>query len=50
MMSWKKYISNNDLAIGIEKFGKSAPAKELFYDFELSSEKITSLIQKKLRG
>ena len=47
--SWYKYIRDNDVAIGIDRFGKSAPYKELFSDFNLTSNKIVSLIQKRLR-
>ena len=47
--SWYKYIRDNDVAIGIDRFGKSAPYKELFSDFNLTSSKIVSLIQKRLR-
>ena len=47
--SWYKYLRDEDVAIGIDKFGKSAPYKELFSDFNLTSNKIVSLIQKKLR-
>ena len=47
--SWYKYIRDTDVAIGIDRFGKSAPYKELFSDFNLTSNKIVSLIQKRLR-
>ena len=46
---WFKYLKNDDLAIGIDKFGKSAPYKEIFNNTNLTSSKIVSLIQKKLR-
>ncbi len=45
---WGKYTKKNDLRIGIDNFGKSAPFKELYNDFNISSSKIVSLIQKKL--
>jgi len=47
---WHKYLKKNDIGIGIDKFGKSAPYKEIFYNMDLTSEKIVSLIQKKLRN
>ncbi len=47
---WKKYLKNEDLAIGIDEFGKSAPYKEIYDSMGLSSDKIVSLIQKKLRN
>ena len=35
--------------LGIDKFGESAPYKEVYDYLDLSEEKITSFIQKKLR-
>ena len=49
VQSWQKYLGENDISVGIDKFGKSAPYKEIFNDFNLTSNKITSLIQTKLR-
>ena len=47
--SWQKYIKNNGLNLGIDQFGESAPYKEVYDHFNLTEEKITSFIQKKLR-
>ena len=47
--SWQKYIKNKGLNLGIDQFGESAPYKEVYDHFNLSEEKITSFIQKKLR-
>ena len=47
---WHKYLKKNDIGIGIDKFGKSAPYKEIFGDMGLTSEKIVTLIQEKLRN
>ncbi len=50
IMSWQKYLKNNDgINLGIDKFGESAPYKEVYNHFDLSEESITSFIQKKLR-
>ncbi len=46
---WYKYLKKNDLALGIDKFGKSAPYKSIFEKMNLTSHKIVSLIQEKLR-
>ncbi len=46
---WHKYLKKDDVAIGIDKFGKSAPYKEIYDDMNLTSEKIASIIQNKLR-
>ena len=48
-MSWQKYIKNKGMSIGIDRFGESAPYKEVYNHFDLSEEKITDFIQKKLR-
>ena len=49
IMSWQKYKKNKGLNLGIDKFGESAPYKEVYKHFKLSEEDITDLIQKKLR-
>jgi transketolase len=47
--SWQKYIKNKGLNLGIDQFGESAPYKEVYNHFNLTEEKITGLILKKLR-
>ena len=42
---WKKYMNKKGLTIGINKFGKSAPYKKLFENYDLTSEKLVNLIQ-----
>jgi len=49
IMSWQKYIGNKGLNLGIDQFGESAPYKEVYEHFNLTEEKITDFIQKKLR-
>ena len=49
VMSWQKYIKDKGINIGIDKFGESAPYKEVYKHFKLSEEDITNFIQKKLR-
>ncbi len=49
IMSWQKFIKNKGLNLGIDKFGESAPYKEVYNHFGLSEEKIVDFIQKKLR-
>ena len=46
---WQKYIKNKGLNLGIDQFGESAPYKEVYDYFNLTEDKITNLIQKKLR-
>ena len=45
---WKKYTGTNGLNFGINNFGKSAPYKEIYSHFELSSESIIKKIKDKL--
>ncbi|MDB9799530.1 transketolase [Pelagibacteraceae bacterium] len=47
--SWNKYIGNKGVSLGIDNFGESAPYKEVYNHFDLSSGKIVSLVQKMLR-
>ena len=49
VICWHKYLKENDIAIGIDKFGKSAPFKEIYDAMNLTSNKIASIIQNKLR-
>jgi len=46
---WKKYVGKNGLTFGIDKFGKSAPYKEIYNHFGLTSEYISRLVKKKLK-
>jgi transketolase len=46
---WQKYIKNKGFNLGINQFGESAPYKEIYDHFNLNEDKITNLIQKKLR-
>ena len=45
---WKKYTGTNGLNFGINDFGKSAPYKQIYNYFELSSESIIKKIKEKL--
>ena len=46
ILSWQKYIGNNGMNFGIDRFGESAPYKDVYDHFELSEEKISGFIQK----
>ena len=39
IMSWQKYVKNKGINLGIDKFGESAPYKEIYNYFELSEER-----------
>ena len=43
---WKKYVGSNGLTYGIDEFGKSAPYKEIFNYFGLTSENISKKTKK----
>ena len=43
---WRKFVGENGLCFGIDSFGKSAPYKDVFKYFGLTSENIV----KKIRG
>ena len=45
---WKKYTGKNGLNFGINKFGKSAPYKEIYNYFNLNTESIINKIKKEL--
>jgi len=47
--SWNKYLGNNGIAFGIDRFGESAPYKKVYEHLNLSAEKIVLAIQEKLR-
>ena len=49
ILPWQKYTKNNGINLGIDKFGESAPYKEIYNHFKLTEENILNFIQEKLR-
>ena len=49
VLSWNKYLGKKGIALGIDKFGESAPYKKVYQHLNLSAEKIVLTIQEKLR-
>ena len=47
--NWKKYVGTNNLTFGIDKFGKSAPYKEIYKHFGLTPENIIKKTKKLLK-
>ncbi len=47
-LGWQKYVGDAGLSFGIDSFGASAPAEQLYEHFGLSVEKIVRDIQTKL--
>ena len=39
---WKKYVGKDGLSVGIDTFGKSAPYKEIYKHFGLTSANIAN--------
>ncbi len=46
---WQKYIGEKGYCFGLDKFGESAPYKKIYEHFNLTEDKILSIIQKHLR-
>jgi len=40
ILGWEKYVSSDGISLGMKSFGKSAPAKVLYENFNLTSNKI----------
>ena len=47
-MGWEKYIGNHGHFVGMNSFGDSAPAEELYEYFGITTENIVKAAQKKL--
>ena len=48
-MSWDKYLCCTDAFVGMEGFGASAPAEELYARFGISAENIANVVRSSLR-
>ncbi len=48
--SWNKYLKNKGISIGLDRFGESAPYKDIYRELNLSEEKIVAQIQNKIRN
>ena len=47
--SWKKYLGDKGMSVGIDRFGAIAPYKKVYEHLNLSVEKIVLSIQERLR-
>ena len=45
---WEKYVGRNGVKIGIDQFGASAPAKDLYKHFGVTKENLIASIKEKL--
>jgi transketolase len=45
---WEKYVGPEGVSLGMKSFGKSAPIKDLYEHFNLTSDNIVEVAKKKL--
>jgi len=45
---WEKYVGQNGTSVGMSSFGKSAPIKDLYEHFNITSSKVVELAKKML--
>jgi len=48
IFGWEKYVGLEGASLGIKSFGKSAPAKTLYKDFDLTSDNVVKMAKKML--
>ena len=41
---WRKYVGRSGAVIGIDRFGESAPAGDLFRHFRFDAERVTEAV------
>ena len=47
-MGWHRYVGDNGAVIGMESFGASAPAKDLFSHFGITAEAVVDAVKARL--
>ncbi len=48
IQGWEKYVGFDGISLGMKTFGKSAPAKALYEDFNLTSDNVVKMAKKML--
>jgi len=48
IFGWEKYVGLEGVSLGMKSFGKSAPSKTLYEDFNLTSDSVVKLAKKML--
>ena len=48
IFGWEKYVGSEGSSLGIKSFGKSAPYKTIYEDFNLTSENVVKMAKKML--
>ncbi|MDC0052138.1 transketolase [bacterium] len=46
IFGWEKYVGQNGFSIGMESFGKSAPIRDLYEHFNITSNNVIELVRK----
>ena len=46
IFGWEKYVSSEGTSLGMKSFGKSAPGKTLYKDFNLTSDSVVKIAKK----
>ena len=49
-LGWERYVGNDGLTIGLDRFGASAPAKQLYERFGLTAKAIVPQILEKIKN
>ena len=49
IFGWEKYVGSEGVSLGMKSFGKSAPYKTIYEDFNLTSNSVV-MIAKKMLG
>jgi len=48
IFGWEKYVGSDGSSLGVESFGKSAPYKAIYEDFNLTSDSVVMIAKKML--
>ena len=48
IFGWEKYVGPEGISLGMKSFGKSAPSKTLYEDFNLTSDSVVKMAKKML--
>ncbi len=48
IFGWEKYVGQEGMSLGMKTFGKSAPGKTLYQDFNLTSDDVVKIAKKML--
>ena len=46
IFGWEKYVNSEGASLGMKSFGKSAPGKALYEDFNFTSDSVVNMAKK----